>query len=296
MDFSATTTSSTRLTMRSTFLRARQKVTHKGCFYLTMHHHMSSVHQMPSRLDTWSKVPFSAWLALAALVTCLTFSTGPKKGWSHEAGGPRMRHGQLPNDSPQDFYYPEDHATMPGWFKGMEQIIRERGLWPSDGRSLLAQCPDFKCEPGRTDCCCRRLLFNQPDFVAQKCHLQEVVEKRGHLCDFYPKYHCKLNFIEQYWGAAKLQYRSGPRPSTLEEMQRKMLDALDSIPLITIRRYVLHFTIFTARIDSFRVVDLQIVRRGTCTHMARACQAHRQHGPIVNIIAIGPFQQILLLR
>jgi hypothetical protein len=86
----------------------------------------------------------------------------------------------------------------------MEQIIKERRLWPAEG--LNVQCPNFHCPSGRTDCCCRRLLFSQPDFVDQKSQLQELIESRGHLCDFYPKYHCELNFIEQYWGTAKYRF------------------------------------------------------------------------------------------
>ena len=34
--------------------------------------------------------------------------------------------------------------------------------------------------------------------MSQKLLLQERIKSRGHLCDFYPKYHCELNFIEQY--------------------------------------------------------------------------------------------------
>ena len=86
----------------------------------------------------------------------------------------------------------------------MEQIIKERNLWPVTG--LNAQCNSFKCEPGHTDCCRRRLLFTQPDFIAQKSHLKEYVISRGHLCNFYPKFHCELNFIEMYWGAVKYKY------------------------------------------------------------------------------------------
>jgi hypothetical protein len=146
-----------------------------------------------------------------------------------------MRHGTLPNGEPQSFYFPEDHPSMPGWFKGMEAIIRECGLWP-EGRDLLAQCPGFRCAPDSTDCCCRRILFSQPDFVSQKSQLQELVESRGHLCDFYPKYHCELNFIEQYWGAAKLRFRMAGRATTIDEMERKVIECLNDVPLLHIRR------------------------------------------------------------
>jgi hypothetical protein len=165
----------------------------------------------------------------------LTFvDAAPKKGWTHHAGGPRMRCGRLPNGDPQSFYFPDDHPSMPGWFKGMEQIIKERGLWPAEG--LNAQCPNFHCPPGQTDCCCRRLLFSQPDFVDQKSQLQELIESRGHLCDFYPKYHCELNFIEQYWGAAKYRFRSMDRAATMEQMEKNVISCLDDIPLDQIRR------------------------------------------------------------
>jgi hypothetical protein len=105
------------------------------------------------------------------------------------------------------------------------------------GGGLKAQCLNFHCPPGRTDCCCRRLLFSQPDFIDQKPQIQEFVESRGHLCDFYPKYHCELNFIEQYWGAAKHHFRSMARAATLEEMGKQVIASLDNTPLLQIQRY-----------------------------------------------------------
>ena len=159
----------------------------------------------------------------------------PSKGWTHRKGGADMRNGSF-NGENQSFYYPEDHPTMPTWFKGMENIIKERGLWPNEG--LNAQCEGFKCEPGQTDCCCRRLLFTQPDFTSQKSQLEEFVTSRGHICDFYPKYHCELNFIEQYWGASKYRYRSTTRTTNIAEMEKNVLASLDDIPLLQIRRCV----------------------------------------------------------
>ena len=161
----------------------------------------------------------------------LTSFAGPKEGWSHHPNGPRMRSGTLLNGEPQSFYFTDDHPSMPGWFKGMEVIIWERGLWPEGDLGLLAQCPGFRCAPGRMDCCCRRILFLQPDFVSQKPQLQELVKSRGHLCDFYPKYHCELNFIEQYWGAAKLRFRVAGRAAGIDKMERKVIQCLDDVSL-----------------------------------------------------------------
>ena len=148
----------------------------------------------------------------------------------------QMRNTVLPNGETQSFYHGEDHPTMPDWFKGMEEIIWERFLWPDSG--LLSQCKGFKCVQEKTDCCCCRLLFTQPDFIAQKSKLEEFVTSRGHICNFYPKYHCELNFIEQYWGAAKLYYCNTPKTSNIIEMEKNMLACLDDIPLLQIQRWI----------------------------------------------------------
>ncbi|KIJ50612.1 hypothetical protein M422DRAFT_159206 [Sphaerobolus stellatus SS14] len=105
----------------------------------------------------------------------------------------------------------------------MEVLIKERGLWPESG--LNAQCPGFKCQKGSTNCCCRRILFTQPDFQSQKSQLEEYITSQNHICDFYPKFHCELNFIEQYWGGAKWRYCSTPRTSDINEMKKNVLQS-----------------------------------------------------------------------
>jgi hypothetical protein len=84
-----------------------------------------------------------------------TATKNPELGWTHVKNGPNMRTTTLPDGSVQDLYFPANHETFPGWFKGMEQIVRERGLWPVGARNILAQCKDFKCKEGVTNCCCR---------------------------------------------------------------------------------------------------------------------------------------------
>jgi hypothetical protein len=97
----------------------------------------------------------------------------------------------------QSFYFPDDHPNYPGWFKGMAQIIRECGLWPEGGLPVQCTGPKHPAK-GQAICCCQHLLYTQPDFTSQKPLLQEHIESCGHLCDYYPRYHCELNFIEQY--------------------------------------------------------------------------------------------------
>jgi len=69
----------------------------------------------------------------------------PKYGWSHHKDGPHIRATVLPNGNIQEFYFPDDHPQFPSYFKGMEQVIYEWGLWPALG-TLLAQCEGLKCE------------------------------------------------------------------------------------------------------------------------------------------------------
>ncbi|PBK83278.1 hypothetical protein ARMGADRAFT_1048481 [Armillaria gallica] len=156
----------------------------------------------------------------------------------------RMRDGSFPDGSPQSFYFPNNHpdVELRGLFKGMKEIIRERnekdaGLPNPYAKKFLAQCKNFKCPVGRTDCCCRRVLYCQPDFVNQKSILQEHCTARGYEVVYFPKFHCELNFIEQCWGYAKRLYRLCPTSTKEDDLERNMLQSLDAVPLKSMRKF-----------------------------------------------------------
>ena len=106
-----------------------------------------------------------------------------------------------------------------GRLKGLKIVLQERGLWPQQSK-FLTQCSIQGKNPGErkpnpackhasnANCCARALLSSQPDFLAQKCQLQETLEAAGHQVIFYPVFHCELNFIEYFWGRAKLYTRA----------------------------------------------------------------------------------------
>ena len=79
------------------------------------------------------------------------------------------------SNTSQYFYFPDDHPTMPGWFKGMENIIREWGMWPENG--LNAQCEGFKCVPGR-------LLLSASVILAVRLHCSKLKNTLHHAATF----------------------------------------------------------------------------------------------------------------
>jgi len=123
--------------------------------------------------------------------------------------------------------------------KGLRIILQERGLWPQNTQ-FLTQCSIPGNNPGEqkpnpackhatnANCCARALLSSQPDFQAQKCQLQETLEDAGHQVIFYPVFHCELNFIEYFWGRAKL-YTRGHCQYTFPSLVRTVPVALAQI-------------------------------------------------------------------
>jgi len=92
--------------------------------------------------------------------------------------------------------------------KGMAVILWERGL--TEESKLHAECPKYKCKPGETKCCCRRVLYSQPDFVAVELSLQTLCHLHGVQVMFLLRLHCELNPIKQCWRICKKEMPGVP--------------------------------------------------------------------------------------
>jgi hypothetical protein len=126
----------------------------------------------------------------------------------------------------------------------MAVILKERGhdITYTDGdgklKELYAQCPGFKCPPENPHCCCRRVLYNEPDFTEGLSLLEIAAQEHGFSLLFLPKFHCELNFIEMCWGKAKRIYRLNPPSSREEDVEKNMIAALDSVTPLDMRKCV----------------------------------------------------------
>ena len=149
-----------------------------------------------------------------------------------------MRSARFSDGRPQPLYFPQDHPTHPGLFKGMAVILEERGY--VGARRLRAECAGFKCQKDSSGeygpCCCRRILFNEPDFAIVPSLLSTLCNENGIPAMFLPKFSPELNPIEQCWGYAKRIYREFPPSSALDDVVKNAQKALASIPLECIRK------------------------------------------------------------
>lgn len=111
----------------------------------------------------------------------------------------------------QTMWYPEvdaDTGETKRIPKGIKRVLQERGIWPTD-KNLKLSCKasnHHEIEMTGTvnhSCCARKLMDSQPDFKEQVSMLENLVCSAGDTFLLYPKYHCELNFIEQYWGETK---------------------------------------------------------------------------------------------
>ena len=148
---------------------------------------------------------------------------------------PLMRPGVF-NGQEQPMIFSADHPdeSLRNKAKGMKQVLIERGLWPETGK-LLARCGDG-CKVDDMTCCAEKILSLQPDFQAQKSLIAEPIEAAGHRCIFYPKFHCELNYIEYFWGAAKYYCRVNC-DYTWQGLKNIVPEALASVDLLTIQRF-----------------------------------------------------------
>lgn len=120
--------------------------------------------------------------------------------------------------------------------KGLRTILTERGLWRN---GLLKQDA-------------LELVRNQPDFKAQKPWLNELVNSAEHEIIFFPKFHYEFNWIERYWGNAKVYARQNCN-YTFEGLEQTVPVALDRVSINMTRKF--------AR-KSYRYMDAYRLKNG----------------------------------
>jgi hypothetical protein len=68
----------------------------------------------------------------------------------------------------------------------------------------LAWAEEIVAMPADNWCCMYLVISLWANFVNEKPLLQHYLEGQGHVCMFLPKFHCKLNLIENIVGLCKI--------------------------------------------------------------------------------------------
>ena len=141
-------------------------------------------------------------------------------------GVPLMREGWFMQN---DVKVPQSMTNDAGENKGIKAVLIERGLWADHLRLDCDHCPEES-----NSCCARKIIAFQPDFQEQRSLLADLLEKRGHIVEFYPKFHCECNPIERVWSYAK----RAECDFSFAGLKTRVPRILQEVPLPTIRAYV----------------------------------------------------------
>ena len=104
--------------------------------------------------------------------------------------------------------------------KGMRAVLEERGIDTTDMRASNM----------------RDKLKTFTDFQQQKTLLEEYVQERGHICVFYPKFHCELSPIERVWCQSKKHTRAYA-DGTITRLRRIVPEGLVSVTTDQIKKF-----------------------------------------------------------
>ena len=116
-------------------------------------------------------------------------------------------------------------------------MLQERGLWCDKLRLDCKGTEHQEVHPQKSFCCARHVLAAEPDFQAhQMSLLEQAITDAGHSVLFYPKFHCELNAIEYYWGAAK-HYTRENCDYSFPSLRIMVPASLESISSTTIWRF-----------------------------------------------------------
>ena len=118
------------------------------------------------------------------------------------------------NGNVQSMVYPN------GTPKGMKAVLEERGV-----NTKGMKAPQLK-----------EKLKSYSDFQNPKTLLEDLIESRGHLCVFYPKYHCELSPIELVWCHAKRHTRAYANGSIVR-LRTMVPEGLDGVTTEQIKKF-----------------------------------------------------------
>lgn len=104
--------------------------------------------------------------------------------------------------------------------KGMRVVLQERG---ADTVGMKAK--DM-----------RDLLKTFPDFKNQTTKLEDYIKSRGHVCVYYPKFHCELNPIERVWCQSK-KYTRAYADGTITKLRKIVPEGLNSVTYDQIKKF-----------------------------------------------------------